>query len=396
MKKSKRSKSIKKRQSINIKLSDVTTLGQIITNSKIVGKKATAISAVYASIAAISDTISTLPLNLYRLNDKKREIAHDHYLQKIIKFRPNDHLTSVSFLEAIIKNMLTYGNAFIYPIKKRDESIVRLEIIPPENITIFSYEKKPFYNYICDGAAIRLEMDELINIPYFSYDGITGLSPISACKNSLETANETDEYSKRFYKNGAFPSGVLEFPVELSDEAYERLKNSWQNAYSGINSYKTAILEAGAKYTPITIPNKDAQFIELKQFQITDIARIFNIPAHKIGDLTHATFSNIEQQELNYAIQTIRPIVTKIESSFNRWLLKDDEKERYYFKFNLNAMLRGDVKSRFESYMLGRNMGVYSVNEIRELEELNPIEGGDIYDKPLNSNLKLDGGKKDE
>ncbi len=145
MKKSKRSKSIKKRQSINIKLSDVTTLSQIITNSKIVGKKATAISAVYASIAAISDTISTLPLNLYRLNDKKREIAHDHYLQKIIKFRPNDHLTSVSFLEAIIKNMLTYGNAFIYPIKKRDESIVRLEIIPPENITIFSYEKKPFY-----------------------------------------------------------------------------------------------------------------------------------------------------------------------------------------------------------------------------------------------------------
>ncbi len=173
-------------------------------------------------------------------------------------------------------------------------------------------------------------------------------------------------------------------------------KSPFINAYSGINSYKTAILEAGAKYTPITIPNKDAQFIELKQFQITDIARIFNIPAHKIGDLTHATFSNIEQQELNYAIQTIRPIVTKIESSFNRWLLKDDEKERYYFKFNLNAMLRGDVKSRFESYMLGRNMGVYSVNEIRELEELNPIEGGDIYDKPLNSNLKLDGGKKDE
>lgn len=386
-----------KRKTVN--LSDVVSLKGLFAPSGDISvnvKNATSISAVYAAIGVISDTISTLPLNVYELNGKNRNIANNHNLQKIIKFKPNEYLTNVTFIEAVVKNMLTYGNAYIYPIKTRSNEIIKLEIVHPENIQIQSYQKVPFYLYTSTKGSIRLELNELINIPYFSYDGLNGLSPISACRSNLETMKAVDEHSKTFYKNGAFPSGVLEMPVELSDEAYARLKKSWHTAYSGENANKTAILEAGAKYAPITIPNKDAQFIELKQFQVSDIARIFNIPAHKIGDLSHATFSNIEQQEINYAIQTILPLITKIESFFNRWLIEDDEKSRLYFKFKLSAMLRGDAKSRFESYMLGRNMGVYSVNEIRELEDLNPIDGGDIYDKPLNSNLKLDGGKKDE
>lgn len=373
-----------------VDLSQVLFNEPISENLSVNEKNATSISAVYSAICSISNTISTLPLNLYKIENGNRSIANEHYLQKILKFAPNEYLTNVSFIEIIVKCMLTHGNAYIYPIKTRRGEIIKLEIINPTNIEIYSYEKTPFYNYVSKNGSIRLELDELINIPYFTYDGLKGLSPISACKSNLEAIKALDEHSKAFYKNGAFPSGVLEMPTELSDEAYARLSKSWHKAYSGKNANKTAILEAGAKYTPISVPNKDAQFIELKQFVVTDIARIFNIPAHIIGDLTHATFSNIEHQELTYAVQTIRPLITKIESYFNRWLLRDDEKGRYYFKFNLSAMLRGDVKTRFESYMLGRNMGVYSVNEIRELEDMNPIEDGDSYDKPLNSNLKID------
>lgn len=374
-----------------IKLSDVISLKGLFSPSGDISvnvKNATSISAVYAAIGTISDTISTLPLNLYVIEGKNRSIAHDHALQKVIKFKPNEYLTTVTFLEIIVKNMLTHGNAFIYPIKTRAGEIIKFEIVSPENIQIYSYEKIPFYHYTSSKGSVRLESDELVNIPYFSYDGLHGLSPIQACKENLETMKAVEGHSRNFYKNGAFPSGVLEMPMELSDEAYERLKESWSKAYSGKNGGKTAILEAGVKYSPITIPNKDAQFIELKQFQISDIARIFNIPAHKIGDLSRATFSNIEQQELNYAVQTISPLITKIESYFNRWFLDESQWGWFYFKFNLNAMLRGDLKTRFESYMLGRNMGVYSVNDIREKEDMNPIEGGDIYDKPLNSNLK--------
>lgn len=383
----------KLKQIRSIDLNDDTELFFNQTDTTITPKNATSISAVYSAISAISDTISTLPLNLYHKFDDKREIAYEHYLEKLIKFSPNEYFTQTTFIEAIVKSMLVYGNAFIYPIKQRNNQIVRLELLDPTNITIFSYEKTPFYNYTSKDASLRLELNELINIPYFSFDGLNGLSPISACKATLELSKVVENQGIKFYKNGAFPSGVLELPNELSDEAYLRLSKSWHRAYSGNNLYKTAILESGAKYNPIAIANKDAQYVELKQFQISDIARIFNIPAHKIGDLTHATFSNIEQQELNYAIQTIRPLITKIESFLNKGLLLENEREEYYFKFNLSAMLRGDVKSRFESYMLGRNMGVYSVNEIRRLEELNPIEGGDVYDKPLNSNLKIQGEK---
>lgn len=378
-----------------IKLNSVNKLFFSNEDISINVKNATKLSAVYAAIGAISDTISTLPLNLYKKNGRNREIAYEHPLQSVIRYRPNKYMTSTTFIECIVKNILTYGNAYIYPIKTRGGKIKSLEVINADLIELFYYDDEPFYNYLNPKQNIRLEIDELINIPYFTYDGLTGLSPINACKTSLELSSATLNHAKTFYKNGAFPSGVLELPVELSDEAYNRLKKSWHSAYGGENSYKTAILEAGAKYNPITIPNKDAQFIELQQFQIADIARMFNIPAHKIGDLTHATFSNIEQQELNYAVQTIRPLVTKIESFLNRWLLNEDEIGKFYFKFNLSAMLRGDAKSRFESYMLGRNMGVYSVNEIRGLEELNPIEGGDIYDKPLNSNLKTESEKNE-
>lgn len=366
--------------------------------TRVTTKNATQISGVYAAVAVISDAVAGLPLNLYSMQGQKRTIANNHPLQALIKYAPNAIHTPYSFMEAIVKSMLIYGNAFIYPVLNRKGDVISLDVINPELISIDDSTDSVFYIYNSGSKNVKLSQDELINIPYFSTDGINGLSPIKACKNSLELAMACDKYANTFFQNAARPAGVIKTQGTLSTEQAKRLSDSWQNTYSGTGAGRTAVLEGGATYENITVSNTDAEFSQIRQFQINEVARIFNLPAHKIGDLSRATFSNIEQQEINFITQTIRPIVNRIESALNRHLIRENERGKLYFKFNVNAILRGDTKTRFESYQLGRNMGVYSVNDIRGLEDLDPIAGGDDYDKPLNSNVgvsKNDKANKD-
>lgn len=342
------------------------------------------ISAVYSCVRAIAETIATLPFDIYESKGAKgKEVAHTHPVRTLIKIAPNEKMNIAQFLEAVLTSMLLRGNAYIRPIRARDGKVVALEFLNPANVSIYD-DDKTYYTYQAKDGLYKFDLDEIVNIPYFTTDGLNGLSPIAKCRTSLELTQIAEEHGKRFFANGAFPAGVITVADTLNDESYERMKNSWHKAYSNNNAYKTAILEAGAIYSPITIPNKDAQFLELRGFQTTDIARMFRVPPHMIADLSKATFSNIEQQSKEFAEFTILPLVIKIEKALNHRLLTKDEQQMFYFKFNINAITRGDMKSRFEAYNLGRNMGVYSANDIRELEDLNPIENGDIYLQPLN------------
>ena len=341
------------------------------------------ISAVYACVRAISETIATLPFEIYEKRGKGKEPAINHPIRNLIKIAPNEKMNIAQFLEAVLTSMLLRGNAFLRPVRARNGAVASIEFLDPSRVTI-NDDDEIYYTYTSKKGTFKFSLEDVVNIPYFTMDGLNGLSPVAKCRASLELTQVAENHGRNFFKNAALPNGVIEIPQGLNNEAYERMKTSWHKAYSNENAYKTAILEAGATYKGISIPNKDAQFLELRDFQVTDIARMFRVPPHMIADLSKATFSNIEQQSKEFAEFTILPLVVKIEKALNHRLLTPDEWDKYYFKFNINAITRGDMKSRFEAYNLGRNMGVYSANEIRELEDLNPIENGDIYLQPLN------------
>lgn len=231
------------------------------------------------------------------------------------------------------------------------------------------------------GYSVVLSPSDVLHIPGLGFDGLVGYSPIAMAKNAIGLALATEEYGSKFFANGAAPSGVLEHPGTIKDPA--RVRESWQSTFGGShNSNKIAVLEEGMKYTPISISPEQAQFLETRKFQIDEIARIFRVPPHMVGDLEKSSFSNIEQQSLEFVKYTLDPWVIRWEQSIQRTLLTHEEKKGYFVKFNVEGLLRGDYQSRMEGYATARQNGWMSANDIRELENLDRIskeEGGDLY-----------------
>lgn len=221
----------------------------------------------------------------------------------------------------------------------------------------------------------------MLHIPGLGFDGLVGYSPIAMAKNAIGMGIACEEYGARFFANGAAPGGVLEHPGTVKDP--QKIRDSWNSVYRGTgNAHKVAVLEEGMKYTPIGISPEQAQFLETRKFQINEIARIFRVPPHMVGDLEKSSFSNIEQQSLEFVKYTLEPWVIRWEQSIMRALLTEDEKKTYFAKFNLEGLLRGDYQSRMNGYAIARQNGWMSANDIRELENLDRIsaeDGGDLY-----------------
>jgi HK97 family phage portal protein len=232
-----------------------------------------------------------------------------------------------------------------------------------------------------ESGTVTLSTRDVLHIPGLGFDGLVGYSPIAMAKNAIGLAIATEEYGAKFFANGAAPSGVLEHPGTIKDPA--RLRENWNATFGGsANSGKVAVLEEGMKYTPISISPEQAQFLETRKFQINEIARIFRVPPHMVGDLEKSSFSNIEQQSLEFVKYTLDPWIIRWEQSLNRALLNVDEKKVYFFKFNVEGLLRGDYQSRMQGYATARQNGWMSANDIRELENLDKIpaeSGGDLY-----------------
>ena len=231
------------------------------------------------------------------------------------------------------------------------------------------------------GTIVRLQPKDVLHIPGLGFDGLVGYSPIAMAKNAVGMAIACEEYGAKFFANGATPGGILEHPGVVKDP--EKVRESWMSAFGGsANSNKVAVLEEGMKYTPISISPEEAQFLETRKFQINEIARIFRIPPHMIGDLEKSSFNNIEQQSLEFVKYTLDPWVCRWEQSMQRALLNQEEKKDYFFKFNVDGLLRGDYQSRMQGYAVGRQNGWMSANDIRSLENLDLIpdeDGGNLY-----------------
>ena len=354
-------------------------------------RSAMQMTAVYSCVRILSEAVASLPLHVYRYNDDGgKEKAIDHPLYFLLHDEPNPEMTSFVFRETLMTHLLLWGNAYAQIIRNGKGEVVALYPLMPNRMTVDRDEHgQLYYTYntsrddapTMKGSMVKLESTDVLHIPGLGFDGLVGYSPIAMAKNAIGMSIACEEYGAKFFANGAAPSGVLEHPGTIKDPA--RLRESWTSTFGGSsNAHKVAVLEEGMKYTPISISPEQAQFLETRKFQINEIARIFRVPPHMVGDLEKSSFSNIEQQSLEFVKYTLDPWVSRWEQSMIRSLIPSAEKSKYFIKFNVDGLLRGDYQSRMNGYAIGRQNGWMSANDIRELENLDRIPaelGGDLY-----------------
>ena len=345
-------------------------------------KTALQTTAVYACVRILAETIASLPLHTYRYSSGGKEKAQEHPLYHLLHSEPNPEMTSFVFRETLMGHLLLWGNAYAQVIRDGRGRVLGLYPLLPSKMLVSRTDQGIlFYQYEKDGRTYFLPNTEVLHIPGLGFDGLVGYSPIAMAKNAIGMAIATEEYGAKFFANGASPGGVLEHPGVVKDPG--KIRESWNAVYQGSgNAHRVAVLEEGMKFQPIGIPPEQAQFLETRKYQLNEIARIFRIPPHMIGDLEKSSFSNIEQQSLEFVMYTLDPWVIRWEQAIQRALLSGGEKRQYFVKFNVDGLLRGDYQSRMNGYAVGRQNGWLSANDIRELENLNRISselGGDLY-----------------
>lgn len=349
-------------------------------------------TAVYACVRILAEAVASLPLHVYEYQDDGgKKLVHDHPLYYLLHDEPNPEMTSFVFRETLMSHLLIWGNAYAQIIRDGAGRVLGLYPLLPDKMDVqrddrgniyYVYsrnsDENPMFKEYGD---IRLKAEDVLHIPGLGFDGLIGYSPIAMAKNAVGMTLACEEYGASFFANGANPGGVLEHPGVLKDPS--KVRESWNSVYRGVNNaHKIAVLEEGMKYQQIGIPPEEAQFLETRKFQINEIARLYRIPPHMVGDLDKSSFSNIEQQSLEFVKYTLDPWVLRWEQSLQRSLLLPGEKGKYFIKLNVDGLLRGDYQSRMNGYAVGRQNGWFSANDIREMENMNPIpdeQGGNLY-----------------
>jgi HK97 family phage portal protein len=366
-------------------------MGSSTAGKNVTERSAMQMTAVYSCVRILAEAVAGLPLHLYRYKENNgKEKAVDHTLYHLLHDEPNPEMSSFVFRETLMTHLLLWGNAYAQIIRNGKGEVIALYPLIPNKMTVnrdengqlyYEYSKTADDFYNVSNSTVILNPRDVLHIPGLGFDGLVGYSPIAMAKNAIGMAIACEEYGAKFFANGAAPSGVLEHPGTIKDP--KKVREAWQSQFGGSsNAGRVAVLEEGMKYTPISISPEQAQFLETRKFQINEIARIFRIPPHMVGDLEKSSFSNIEQQSLEFVKYTLDPWVIRWEQSLMRSLLSHEEKKEYFIKFNLEGLLRGDYESRMNGYSIGRQNGWMSANDIRELENLDrisPEDGGDLY-----------------
>ena len=337
-------------------------------------------SAVYAAVRLLSESVASLPLHTYERLPEGKQRSYDHPVAGLLGTSVNPQLSSYAFRETIMGHVLTYGNGYAEIVRDGSGNPEQQLIITPDRVRV-EQETDGSVRYIVD-ESVKLAQDDVFHIAGLGFDGLVGYSPITLAKQSIGLGLGSERFGGSFFGNSARPAGVLTHPQRLSKEAKENLRDSWRSTYAGVdNSGRTAILEEGVQFTPIGLSNEDAQYLETRQFQVVEIARWYGVPPHMIASMEAATFSNIEHQGIEFVTYSLRPWLVRWEQEVRRKLFADDV---YFSEFLIDGLLRGDTKTRYDGYKVARETGWLSVNEIRSLENLNPVEGGDQYIQPLN------------
>lgn len=334
------------------------------------------ITAVWACVNLISKSVAMLPWAAMIRNGAERAPALDHPLHSVLAVSPNNYQTPMVFRRQAMAHLLLWGN-FYAEIQRdrRSGDAIGLYPVHPSEVTVELRDGRK--TYMMKGQ--RFSDDEVFHLLDYTHDGIRGVSPIAQFRATLNMSRLAVEYGENFYRNGAKLAGVLEHPNNLSPDAMARLKQGWTDAYAGAsNAGRVAILEEGMSFKPLSMPLDDAEYVATRKLQLGEVARIFGMPLHKLGEMDGAKFNNVEQQQLSYVMDLIQPYATLWEQEANRKLVQPDERGRLYTRLNLGALLRGDFKARMEGYAVMRQWALATINELRALEDMNPIEGGDI------------------
>ena len=363
-------------------------LGGLRTKSGICVSRDTAlgVATVFACVNKISQAVSCLPFQVYRrLPGGGREPATGHPLYSILHDEPNPEMTSIDFRTAMQSNLTLRRNAVAVIVRDGYGRVAELWPVESVNYTVRRDAATKRLVYTVDGKEYGPE--SILHLRQSTFNGVVGLDAMTQAREAIALAITLQDNAARFFSNASRPGGFLEYPGALNDEEVKRLKNSFEESYKGTeNAYKLAILEHGMKFVASQTDNEKSQLNESRMFQAKEIARIFGVPPHKVGILDNATFSNIEHQSIEWVSDTLLPVVTAWEASCNMRLLTSEERGTYFVKLNLSGLLRADIKTRFEAYGIGRQWGWLCPDEIRELEDQNPLPDdlGKIYLVPGN------------
>lgn len=333
---------------------------------------------VYACVRTIAESLAALPIHAYRKTDGSIEpLEYDHPATRLLR-EPSPESTSQIFRETLVAHALISGNGYAEIVRSRSGNPLALYTIHPSRMSVHRTRENQeiYYRYQPPtGPAIHLPPSSVFHLPAMSDDGISGVSPIRVAAESIGISLAAEGYGASFFSEGSRPTGVLSTDKILDDDAYVRMRTSWEATHTG--KARVAILEEGTKFAPMSIPPDEAQFLETRRFQVEDIARIYRVPPHLVGDLSRATFSNIEHQGISFVAYTLQPWATRIELEADRKLFSGEDRRRgCYTRHRFAALLRGDTPSRYQAYSVALQNGFLSIDEVRAYEELSPLPDG--------------------
>ncbi len=360
-----------------------TPAGKIVTPGS-----ALQVSAVWTCNKILAECVGMLPFNVFErldADDNRKAIEHPYY--RLLHDEPNPEMSSMDFRMCMTSALVLWGNAYARIMRNGSGRAVALWPLPAQLVDPSRDQNDNLvYKYTPGkGGPQTLQATDVLHLRTVSFDGIRGVSPISQVKNSIGLALALEEYASRFFANGGIPGVVLQHPGKLGPDAIENIRKSWKSLYGGVeNSNEVAVTEEGMKVDVLGIEPGKAQAVEARKFQLGEIARIYRMPPHMLADLDRATFSNIEEQAIEFVTYTLMPYLAVWEQAIQRTLFAENEKARYFSEFNVDGLLRGDIASRYAAYAIGRQWGWLSQNDVRRLENMNRIEGGDTYLEPMN------------
>jgi HK97 family phage portal protein len=347
-----------------------------------------ALPAVWACVNVLAQTIGMLPLITYaRLPNGGKSRATEHPLYELLHLTPNPEQTSLEWREMMVGHLASWGNAFAEIEADRRGRVTALwPLLPNRMIEVKRENGRVRYKYRLEGGQEKVFADyQILHLRGLSGNGLVGYSPVRVTMQAIGLGLATEEFGARFFSNGARPGGIIQYPGQLSDAAYKRMQESWKEDYQGLsNAHRIKILEMGATFEKVGIPPEEAQFLQTREFQAEEVARIYRMPPHKIGLLNKATFSNIEHQSIEFVTDTIMPWLVRMEQRYTLDLLTTQERQRVFVEHLVSGLLRGDIKARYDAYAIGRSWGWLSANDVLRMENMDPIDGGDVYLQPLN------------
>lgn len=342
------------------------------------------IAAVYSCVRVIAESLASIPLLTYRRRaDGGKERAENEPLYHLLRTSPNSEQTSFEWREQMLTHLLLRGNAYAR-IVRAGGTIAELVPLLPDDVDVKVNDGGAIIGYQYRHREV-LAPSDVLHVRGLSTDGVMGRSVLRDAADTFHAAKSAQEYGRRVFENDATPGMVLKHPQTLDEEAARRLRESWEAMFAGPrNAGRVAVLEEGMSVDKIQMSAEDLQFLDTRKLQRVEIAALFRVPAHMVGDLSQSTYSNIEQQHIEFVTLCLRPWCVRIEQALMKKLMTPSQRRDLFVEFLLDGLVRGDLQSRYNAYMVGRQAGFLSVNDIRAFENMNPIHGGDRYLEPLN------------